>query len=116
LDSLPDDKNNYLACLVIDSGRVGFSYLDLLDGVIKVIDYKINERNINLIVEKIQSIGANELIINNYSSDDLSDLLNIVNSLGIRCEIYKSTTDSNDQIIDRLLKKLGTHSLKGFGV
>lgn len=117
LDSLPADKNNYILCLAIDKNEIGLSYIDLLDGVIKVIKYKKDDVGIKEIIEKIKSIGANEIIICNYGDDDSEILFNNIYKLDIRCEINNNASkEIIDNIVKNLLKHLGVHSLKGFGL
>lgn len=104
---LEHNKNNFLACIQLNSKNSGIAFLDISTG-----EFFVAEGNNEYIDKLIQSLKPNEIII----QKDKLEKFNLQFGNKFLTQTYEQWIFTNEFTYDLLLKQFGTISLKGFGV
>ncbi len=104
---LEHNKNNFLACIQLNSKNSGIAFLDVSTG-----EFFVAEGKNEYIDKLIQSLKPNEIII----QKDKLEKFNAQFGNKFLTQTYEQWIFSSDFTYDLLLKQFGTTSLKGFGV
>lgn len=104
---LEHNKNNFLACIQLNSKNSGIAFLDVSTG-----EFFVAEGNNEYIDKLIQSLNPNEIII---QKDKLEKFNNQFGNKFLT-QTYEQWIFTSEFTYDLLLKQFGTTSLKGFGV
>ena len=104
---LEHNKNNFLACIQLNSKNSGIAFLDVSTG-----EFFIAEGNNEYVDKLIQSFKPNEIII----QKDKHDKFNTLFGNKFLTQSFEQWIFTTEFTYDLLLKQFGTTSLKGFGV
>ena len=104
---LEHNKNNFLACIQLNTKNSGIAFLDVSTG-----EFFVAEGNNEYIDKLIQSLKPNEILI----QKDKLDKFNTHFGNKFLTQTYEQWIFTSEFTYDLLLKQFGTTSLKGFGV